>query len=62
MLTADLVASLRALLVAVWLDHGLTEQDAERHADRNDIVNARTALDHSAPVDLVLVLKSEGIA
>lgn len=51
---------LRARLVARWLEHGLTEQDAEARATRNDLVNARTVLDHSAPADLLLSAQSDG--
>ena len=51
---------LHARLVARWLDHGLTEQDAEARTVHNDLVNARTVRDHSAPADLMLLTQSDG--
>ena len=51
---------LRARLVARWLEHGLTKRDAEARAMSNDMVNARTVRDHSAPADLTLITQSDG--
>lgn len=51
---------LRARLIARWLDHGLTKRDAEARAMRNDMVNAHTVRDHSAPADLMLLTQADG--
>lgn len=51
---------LRARLVARWLEHGLNQADAEARADGNDMVNARTVLEHSKTPDLLLVTQSDG--
>lgn len=45
--------TLRQRLVARWLSHGLPPEAAERRAEGNDLINARTVLSRSAPADLI---------
>ncbi|MDD7972284.1 uridine kinase [Roseinatronobacter alkalisoli] len=59
MLTVPLPV-LRARLVARWLTHGLGAAAAEARADGNDMINARTVLEQSAPADLQLRLQEDG--
>ncbi|MGY6705482.1 uridine kinase [Roseinatronobacter sp.] len=51
---------LRARLVARWLDHDLSLPQAEARADGNDMVNARTVLEHSTQPDVLLVTQPDG--
>lgn len=46
------LATLESRLVQRWLDHGLTEDEAQQRALSNDIPNARTVLAESIPADL----------
>ena len=46
-------AELRRRLVRRWVDHGLTQQDAEARADGNDMVNARLLVENALPADLI---------
>lgn len=46
-------AELRRRLVQRWVDHGLTQQDAEARADGNDMVNARLLVENALPADLI---------
>ena len=38
-------------LIARWVDHGLSVDDATRRAEQNDLPNARTVMEHSSPAD-----------
>lgn len=42
-------------LLSRWTDHGLSEADALRRRDENDMPNARFVLEHSAAPDLTVV-------
>lgn len=47
-------AELERRLIARWLHHGLTEEDARRRAFENDIPNARIVAGRSVPAQLVV--------
>jgi len=44
---------LRSRLITRWTDHGLSPHDAAIRAEQNDMQNARTVIDHSAPADVI---------
>ncbi len=52
-------ALLRARLVARWLEHGFSPEDAGARADQNDMKNADLVLEHMLPADLTLREASE---
>jgi pantothenate kinase len=54
------LAVLEERLIARWLSHGLPPDAATARARGNDLVNARTVLDQSAPADLVLGVSEAG--
>lgn len=43
---------LKSRLVARWLTHGLTPEDAEKRATENDLINARSVAEHALPCSL----------
>jgi pantothenate kinase len=43
-------------LVARWIEHGLPPEAAVARAEQNDMANARTVTDNSAPADLTIRL------
>ncbi|WGT51530.1 uridine kinase [Thioclava nitratireducens] len=45
---------LKARLVARWIEHGLSPEDALARASRNDLENARRVLEQSVEADLLL--------
>ncbi|EPX75407.1 hypothetical protein [Salipiger mucosus] len=53
-LVAPPLAVLEARLIERWLHHGLPREAAEARARGNDLVNARTVLEASAPADITL--------
>ncbi|PWE48154.1 uridine kinase [Thioclava sp. NG1] len=45
---------LKSRLVARWIEHGLSPEDALARASRNDLENARRVLEQSVEADLIL--------
>jgi fructokinase len=48
------LAVLEARLIQRWLDHGLSQADAEARARGNDLANAALVIEHRTPADLTL--------
>lgn len=51
---APLMQTLERRLIARWLEHGLSRDDAMHRVRRNDLMNARKVMEESAVADLLL--------